>query len=731
MGSLIRPYFEALLLFLLAAGFYTLAATGRLGPAVLVAGSAAFLLRAVLLWRGIRPHLPSHWITTATLLYAVFYLADVYVFSRSFVGATAHLVVFIAILKLFSAQQARDYIYLCVIALLEILSAATLTVSSGFMVFFLVFLLLMIATFVAFEVFRAEERAAVVARDAAVSSRLRGSLFGFSLLLTSGVVVFGGLIFLLLPRTAFGTWAPPLDHSALSGFSDDVQLGEISNLQMSNEPVMHVRVLESRPPVSARRLAQLRWRGRVLTIFDGRRWYSPFHGILYRTVLGRLDFTPIDFPGQQRKLLRYSVTLEPLGSEVLFYPAQVLQTDTHYHALAIDSTGTIVSPQRGFGGTLYTGVSDLARPSPRELEQAGADYPASIRSRYLQLPPGLDARIPVLARQITAHRTNPYDQMTALEQYLRTNYRYTLHNLPTGRDPLATFLFDRKAGYCEYFASALAVMGRSLGIPTRVVNGFLSGQYNDISGEYVIRGRDAHSWVEAWFPLGEHGIWVPFDGTASTPEDLGGGWSRAMLYLDAISSTWQEWVINYDWMHQLRLAHQVQSHVEQNALQARRYFDDGPNHLQERLRAWLEAMQSRRSPAVPVGLGLGGLLLILVVLGRTGRLPWRWTLGRRDAAAARAWQAQCASRSWQRLQRRLRRAGYLRQPAETPEEFVQRLAPGGLREALVAYLRHYEHLRFGHAADEREALRALETAFQMVRRNLRIRTARAARPEAV
>lgn len=720
MGSLIRPYFEALLLFLLAAGFYTLAATGRLGPAVLVAGSAAFLLRAVFLWRGIRPHLPARWLSIATLLYTVFYLADVYLFSHSFVDATAHLVVFIAILKLFSAQQARDYVYLCIIALLEILSAATLTVSGGFLIFFLLFLLLMIATFVAFEIFRAEERAAVVARDPATTRHLRGSLFGFSLLLTGGVIVFGGIIFLLLPRTAFGSWTPPVDRTALSGFSDDVRLGDISNLQMSNQPVMHVRVLESRPSLPASCLAQLRWRGRVLSIFDGRRWYSPFHGILYPTVLGRLNFAPADFPGQHRELVRYSVTLEPLGSEVLFYPAQVLQTDTHFHALAIDSTGTIVSPQRGFGGTLYTGVSDLARPSPRDLEQTDEDYPASIRGRYLQLPPGLDPRIAVLARQVTANRENPYDRMTALEQYLRSNYRYTLHDLPAGPRPLAAFLFDRKAGTCEYFASALAVMGRLLGIPTRVVNGFLAGQYNDISGEYVIRGRDAHSWVEAWFPLGEHGIWVPFDGTASSPE-LAGHWSRAMLYLDALSSTWQEWVINYDWMHQLSLAHQVQTHVERHALQARQYFDDVPNQLQARLLDWAHSLGARPRRTLPAVLLLA-VLLLLGALWRSRRPPFFRLRGRSDAASLRAWHAQRASRSWQRLQRSLRRAGYPRQPSETPEEFAARLAPEGLRNALLAYLRHYERMRFGHLRDEMESVQALDRSFQDVRRSLRARS---------
>jgi len=119
----------------------------------------------------------------------------------------------------------------------------------------------------------------------------------------------------------------------------------------------------------------------------------------------------------------------------------------------------------------------------------------------LQLPPKLDPRIPQLAQKITAAAENPYDKSVVLESYLRRNFGYTL-NLAgkPGADPLPQFLFVTKAGHCEYFASAMAVMLRTLGIPSREVNGFLPGEFNDVAGDYIVRGSDAHSWVEAYFP---------------------------------------------------------------------------------------------------------------------------------------------------------------------------------------------------------------------------------------
>ena len=169
---------------------------------------------------------------------------------------------------------------------------------------------------------------------------------------------------------------------------------------------------------------------------------------------------------------------------------------------------------------------------------------------YLKLPP-LDVRISKLAEEITAQAPNNYEKAVALERYLSTHFGYTLELPRTlARDPLANFLFERKRGHCEYFASSMAVMLRSLRIPSRIVTGFRGGEFNDLTGQYVVRASDAHSWVEAYFPgFG----WISFDPTPAGSVPARTGWSRLQLYLDAAASFWREWIINYDVSHQRTL----------------------------------------------------------------------------------------------------------------------------------------------------------------------------------
>src|SRR5438445_11992713 len=161
---------------------------------------------------------------------------------------------------------------------------------------------------------------------------------------------------------------------------------------------------------------------------------------------------------------------------------------------------------------------------------------------YLQLPE-VDRRIPELARTITANAGNNYDKAAAVARYLTSYYGYTLQiGRLVPKDPLPYFLFERKQGHCEYFASAMAVMLRTLGIPTRVVNGFRTGEVNDLTSQYVVRARNAHSWVEAYFP---GYAWVSFDPTPPAVSQMHGGWNRAVLYLGALASFWREWVMNF------------------------------------------------------------------------------------------------------------------------------------------------------------------------------------------
>ena len=198
-----------------------------------------------------------------------------------------------------------------------------------------------------------------------------------------------------------------------------------------------------------------------------------------------------------------------------------------------------------------------------------------------------------LAEQITAAQATSYDKAAEIERYLQTNYGYTLQ-LPrtVPRDPLSEFLFVRKRGHCEYFASAMAVMLRTLNIPSRVVNGFRTSEFNDLTGNYVIRASSAHSWVEAYF--GDQG-WVSFDPTpaAALPEKT--TWNRFLLYVDAASSFWREWVVNYDATHQRALGHDA----VQNSRAVFDTFQDWANRRYQRLIGSARRLRNQivRSPA--------------------------------------------------------------------------------------------------------------------------------------
>jgi transglutaminase-like putative cysteine protease len=216
-------------------------------------------------------------------------------------------------------------------------------------------------------------------------------------------------------------------------------------------------------------------------------------------------------------------------SDVLFYPGQLLKVDrvtsaqqvpmpvvTAGELMSVDRLGS-VQPATSAGN--YAVYSEYSDATAAQLEAAGTTYPDWV-NQFAFVPPGgyrtsqVLAKIHNLALDVTKGTSNPYDAATAIESYLRDSSRFTYSldvSTPQGRDPLDYFLFDSHKGYCEYFATAMGDMLRSLGIPTRLVNGYGPGAYDSTVNSYVVRGEDAHTWVEAYFP--SYG-WIPFEPTA-------------------------------------------------------------------------------------------------------------------------------------------------------------------------------------------------------------------------
>ncbi|MFO7633728.1 MAG: transglutaminase domain-containing protein, partial [Caldilinea sp.] len=164
------------------------------------------------------------------------------------------------------------------------------------------------------------------------------------------------------------------------------------------------------------------------------------------------------------------------------------------------------------GGDRYIMVSAATDVTVRDLQNTAPDYPAGITDHFLQIPEDFSPAVAQLAREVTAESVSPYDKAMAIETYLRTiPYDDAIPAPPPGRDPLEYFLFDIQEGYCDYYATAMAMMLRVVGVPARTASGYAEGMFDEESGAYFVTERDAHTWVEVFFP--EYG-WIEFEPTA-------------------------------------------------------------------------------------------------------------------------------------------------------------------------------------------------------------------------
>jgi transglutaminase-like putative cysteine protease len=167
-------------------------------------------------------------------------------------------------------------------------------------------------------------------------------------------------------------------------------------------------------------------------------------------------------------------------------------------------------------GESYQVVSAASQASVSQLQATSTDYPAWIRARYLQLPDSITGRTRALAHELADLFDNPYDKARAIEGYLRREIKYNekLAAPPPGVDRVDYIVFEAKEAYCDYYASAMIVMLRSLGIPARFAVGFAQGTFNTDLNAYQVVNADAHSWVEVYFP--QYG-WIEFEPTAAQP----------------------------------------------------------------------------------------------------------------------------------------------------------------------------------------------------------------------
>ncbi len=218
--------------------------------------------------------------------------------------------------------------------------------------------------------------------------------------------------------------------------------------------------------------------------------------------------------------------------------------------------------QRGPEGEIrYTGgdtrgIRYTAYVAPDD-EPLGDALPPTERARYLTLPT-MPPRVAKLAHAWADGQPTPWLKAHAIESHLRHDFKYDL-NSPSGGAavPLDDFLFVSKRGHCEFFSTAMAVMLRDVGIPSRNVTGFVGGTYNHFGHYYAVREGEAHSWVEAYIDDTQHPGWLTFDPTPSAGAqplgDTTGAWVYMRDLIEAVSQRWNHYVIGYDLRSQVHL----------------------------------------------------------------------------------------------------------------------------------------------------------------------------------
>lgn len=261
------------------------------------------------------------------------------------------------------------------------------------------------------------------------------------------------------------------------------------------------------------------WRGMAFDHYDGRSWTMTRPDQVQTLDSGSLDYP---LPRQQLAIFgapevetiyvqqdQSNLVLLPSDARELYFPSSLLYLDDY---------GSLRSPVTLDQGLYYSIESEPETWDPQLLESAGSLGHAYLTklAGYLELPADFPARDVALARSLTAGAVGPYRKIQRICTYLRRTYPYDLSipHFPRSADQVDYFLFDEKRGYCEHFASALAVLARAVGVPTRLVTGYAPGRYDVFTGYWNIRTSDAHAWVEAYLP----GIgWVPFDATPGFP----------------------------------------------------------------------------------------------------------------------------------------------------------------------------------------------------------------------
>jgi transglutaminase-like putative cysteine protease len=487
--------------------------------------------------------------------------------SRELLPAGIHFLLVLLVIKLFNLQLRRDYLHLYAISLVAILAAASLTSDLWYLPIFLTYLLCGVWTLLLFQLTKKPEEIAASAgavlqmeEPSESSCRVSPHLFWLANGITAATVGITLIIFFAIPRVGGGFYQKGYgENIRTSGFSNTVDLGAIGPVKRDPSVVMRVEI----PDRAGHEVGRFYLRGVAFDRYDGRSWANE---LSHRRAMGESD--PGTFilrrsqsPGTSYHghTVRQNILLESLDTPVLFAAPFAETVSGQFGTVQSDLTGALYLPFPSPTRIEYSVVSRSNPVLPADLQPQPISYPDSFIRYFLQAPMQSE-RIDALAREIVQAKHTAYEKALAIQEHLTRNYRYSLDApLADQAYPLEEFLFNRKTGYCEHYATAMAIMLRTIGIPARLVTGFLATEWNEYGNYYVVRQQDAHAWVEVHLP---HSGWVLMDPTPATTEDPGPTspvWQTVGRILDNFRLRWNRLVVQYSTADQLAVVRELKT----------------------------------------------------------------------------------------------------------------------------------------------------------------------------
>lgn len=660
-------------------------------PAIL----ALLAALAVCMYYEFRKILPLKPPKGVTLIRAALVLSPVVYFalSPSIVDFTGYALAFILLTRFIFKTALNDYLFGHLLAVVCLLTGAIFISDIVFGLIFLAFYIVLCWNLIFYNMM--VERVGSDCppekfKSVGEHELAQASLFGLSGTMVVASLILTIAIFVSFPRLGLGFMALNTKAAAISGFSETVRLGDVGKIKLNESVVMRVEF--KKDSKSYRPESNILWRGVALDHYENQQWATtmPRAMRMKKRPGYPLNLFTVNSP---ENVVQQDIYMEAFDSPVIFTHGIPMTVDGNFREIQMDQGYVLKTVDKNASPKRFTMVSDIGQPdlsySTSVPSNLGNIYP----SRFLQLSK-LHPDIVKLASDMTGSASTKSQIADQILKRLKNNYGYSLDLVhETDHTGLYEFLFIRKKGHCEYFASAMVILLRLNGIPARMVNGFSGGEWNEMGDYLIVRQKHAHSWVEAYMPGKGWAVYDP------TPPDPGAAiqTSHALGHsMDLMRLYWQRYVVKYTMKDQERIVNffnqesrdMIKSLKSLKTLKAR----DVLRYMWEKI--WIPIIA-------------GGIILLLILLRKNA---WRWP------GLAGTTKTPYAVTLYRQMLKRCARLGVIKQSTQTHTEFLKRAAtlPADKKQAIEQITAFYEQCRFGARPAPAKQRKQMQSLLQQI-----------------